>query len=134
MQLQYIRTQQCKTKKNASGRPRTRAPAAACYSLCKTLWGGFVSQMPREKLLSRQNLFFWTLCFLVFVPTRYGDQTLAAGEHLLSSRVLTVAPCACCVNFHVCMYKVSILGVFQYFLSLYHSVSSFSSHPFLISN
>ncbi len=33
----------------------------------------------------------------------------------LSSRVLTVAPCTCCVNLYVCMYKVSILGVFEYF-------------------
>jgi hypothetical protein len=34
-------------------------------------------------------------------PTRYGDQTLAAGEH--------VAPGfsrACCVNLYVCTYKV----------------------------
>ena len=32
------------------------------------------------------------------------------------------------------MYKVSILGVFQYFLSLSHSVSIFLSFLFLISN
>jgi hypothetical protein len=32
------------------------------------------------------------------------------------------------------MYKVSILGVFQYFLSLSHSVSIFLSFLFLIAN
>ena len=72
-----------------------------------------------------------------FAPTRYGDQTLGlSGWRALSSRVLTVAPCTCCVNLYVCMYKVSILAVFQYFLSLYHSVSIFLpvSFPFLISN
>ncbi len=32
----------------------------------------------------------------------------------------TYLPCACCVNLYVCMYKVSILGVFQYF---YHCLT-----------
>jgi hypothetical protein len=39
-----------------------------------------------------------------------------SGWQALSSGVLTVAPCrACCVNLYVCMYKVSILGVFECF-------------------
>ena len=43
------------------------------------------------------------------------------------------------VRFTVCeplciMYKVVVLGVFEYFLSLYHFVSIFLSFPFLISN
>jgi hypothetical protein len=38
----------------------------------------------------------------------------------LSSGVLTVAPCACCVNLYVCMYNVSILRVFPYF---YHCIT-----------
>ena len=50
------------------------------------------------------------------------------------SGVLTVAPCACCVSLYVCMYKVSILGVFEYFLSLYHFVSILLSFLFLIFN
>jgi hypothetical protein len=44
-----------------------------------------------------------------------------------SWRVLTVAPCICCVNLYVCMYMVIILGVFEYFLSLHHFVSIFLS-------
>jgi hypothetical protein len=37
------------------------------------------------------------------------------GWRALSSGVLTVAPCACCVNLYVCMYNVRILRVFPYF-------------------
>jgi hypothetical protein len=51
----------------------------------------------------------------------------------LIRELLTVAPCACCVNLYVCMYIVIIFGVFEYFL-LYHPVSIFLSFPFLISN
>ncbi len=35
-----------------------------------------------------------------------------AQQPSLSSRVLTVAPCACCVNLYVCMYNVRILRIF----------------------
>ncbi len=43
------------------------------------------------------------------------------GWRALSSGVLTVAPCACCVNLYVCMYNVRILQVFPYF---YHCITS----------
>ncbi len=42
------------------------------------------------------------------------------GWRALSSGVLTVAPCACCVNLYVCMYNVRILRVFPYF---YHCLT-----------
>ncbi len=49
------------------------------------------------------------------------------GWRALSSRFLKKALCTCCVNPYVCLYKVSILGVFEYFSSLYHFVSLFLS-------
>jgi hypothetical protein len=58
-------------------------------------------------LMGVSKVFLWHVD-----PTRYGDQTF--------SGVLTVAPCTCCVNLHVCMYEVSILGVFEYF---YHCIT-----------
>ncbi len=84
------------------------------------------------------------------LPHVMRDQTLAAtsGEHLApgfngphwqaftvtTQRThRTVAPCACCVNLYVCMYKVSILGVLEYFLPLYHFFSIFLSFLSLIS-
>jgi hypothetical protein len=58
------------------------------------------------------------------------------GWQALICRFLTVAPCACCVNLCVCMYKMSIFGVFEYFqsLSLYHFVSIFLFFPFFNSD
>jgi hypothetical protein len=56
-----------------------------------------------------------------------------SGWRALSFGVLAVAPRACCVNLYVCMYKVIILGVFEYFLSLHHFVGLFLSFLFLIS-
>ncbi len=69
-------------------------------------------------------------------PTQRPDliQKLAMiGWQTLICRVLTLAPCACCVNLYVCMHKVILLGVFEYFLSLYYFVSIFLSFQFFIS-
>ncbi len=58
--------------------------------------------------------------------------TILVRLYHLVIRVLTVAPCACCVNLYVCMYKVIIFGLFECFLSLNHFVGIFLSSPFLI--
>jgi hypothetical protein len=55
------------------------------------------------------------------------------GWRALSSGVLTVAPCACCVNLYICMYNVNTSSL-SVFLSLYHFVSIFLSFLFLLSN
>ncbi len=69
--------------------------------------------------------------------TFYGDQTIAAGKH----RDLPPGFSQChggaalrLLREPLCVYKVSVLGVFEYFLSLYHSVSIFLSFAFLISS
>jgi hypothetical protein len=61
------------------------------------------------------------------------------GWRALSSRVLTDGGALRLLREPLCMYvswqlEVIILGVLEYFLSLYHSVSIFLSFPFLISN
>jgi hypothetical protein len=79
----------------------------------RSMRGGFILLGPTvSKVLLRH-----------VASTRYGDQTLSAGEHLAPGfKSLTLAPCACCVNLYVCMYTVIILVVFvtvslcQYFL------------------
>ncbi len=56
---------------------------------------------------------------------------------LFCSGVLTVAPCACCVNRYVCklMYKRWVyLKSYEYFLLLYHFVSIFLSLQSMISS
>jgi hypothetical protein len=74
--------------------------------------------------------------FLLHVaPTRYGDQTFAAGKHLalgFSQWHLALAV----FYLYICMYNVSILWVFPlwYFYHCINFVSIFLSFLFLLSN
>ncbi len=62
-------------------------------------------------------------------PTRYGDQTLSAGEHLAAGFSQWRVALAAWTFIYVC-YIVIILGVWEFFLSLYHFVSIFLSFLF----